>query len=269
MFEQVKQEYERRGWLTPAIWSPLTSDIELWHRLRLFFEIGACLRRIPTPIETLRVLDIGCGVGRSTRAWVEFGILPEHLVGVDFQGTAIDYAVKLNPAIEFKRVTALQDIAELGTFDVVCQCTVFSSINEPSERSALAETMSRCTRDEGYIFWWDLKHANSFAGGDRLLPERLFDRMAVVYSADVPLHWEPHHCVRPFPGLRRVTPILDLARHPPTHEALLFQKIFAGSDGETGHSNGSAHAARERRGVARKIDFRRASTARNASSDVA
>lgn len=201
MFEQVIKDYSH---VTPATWSPLTSDTELWHRLRLFSEMSQALKLVSKPIETLRVLDVGCGAGRSTRALLEFGILPENLTGVDIREEDIEYSSHMNPAINFKLVSSLQDIKELGDFDLCCQCTVFSSIKDPQERLHLAEAITSAVKPGGHLFWWDRRYANDFAGGDRFLPEEYFKSMQIVYKAEVPLQWEARNCIRPLRGVGRL-----------------------------------------------------------------
>src|SRR5262245_3166039 len=88
-------------------WSPLVSDVELLHRLRLLDVMCRALRLIPHPVATLRVLDVGCGVGRSTRMLVDLGVRPENLLGVDLRPEALGYAQKLNPAVRYRALSTL------------------------------------------------------------------------------------------------------------------------------------------------------------------
>ena len=67
MFEGVRQEYRQVEPDGVDRWNPLFMETELWHRLRLFAEMREVLVRIGQPVEQCRILDVGCGVGRSTR----------------------------------------------------------------------------------------------------------------------------------------------------------------------------------------------------------
>jgi SAM-dependent methyltransferase len=53
------------------------------------------------PADTVRVVDVGCGNGRSTRALLEFGVRPQNVVGLDLRMSAIEYARTVNPAIAY------------------------------------------------------------------------------------------------------------------------------------------------------------------------
>jgi SAM-dependent methyltransferase len=179
-FNTVIAEYAQRE--PPGIdtWNPLGDDVELWHRVRLFLALALALRQILTPIGRMRVLDVGCGVGRSTRALLEFGARPENLLGIDLRPSAISYAQDLNPGIPFKAVKNFDDWPGGGLFDLCIQCTVFSSVNGTQNRVAIAQMMERSVTEGGYIFWWDLIRANDFAGGNLIDPRGLFQGSATV-----------------------------------------------------------------------------------------
>ena len=78
-------------------WSPLRIEEEMWHRARLLIEMCRCPRSIPRSIETLKVLDVGCGIGRSSRMMVDIGVRPENLLGIDVRESAINDARRWNP----------------------------------------------------------------------------------------------------------------------------------------------------------------------------
>ncbi|HXJ77867.1 MAG TPA: class I SAM-dependent methyltransferase, partial [Candidatus Methylomirabilis sp.] len=146
-------------------WSPLASDIELLHRLRLMDAMCRALRLIPYPVATLKVLDVGCGVGRSTRMLMDLGIRPENLLGVDIRPEALTYAQQLNPAVRYRTLSTLEDWPT-ESFELAVQCTVFGSIPMGHARSRTARLMEQSVGKGGYVFWWDGIRANDFAGGD-------------------------------------------------------------------------------------------------------
>lgn len=162
MFEDLLTEYERLEPTGTDAWNPLHDDHELWHRVRLFIALGWALKQIPISIEKLKVLDVGCGVGRSTRTLLEFGVMPKNILGIDLRSSAISYAQSLNPGISFQMVRRLEDWPSPGTFDLVMQCTVFTSILGMERRISVAEQMEKSVHDEGYIFWWDGQWAANF-----------------------------------------------------------------------------------------------------------
>lgn len=203
-------------------WSPLHSNLELWHRARLMVEACHALRRIPKPIDAIKALDVGCGVGRSSRLLVDLGVKPENLLGIDFRESAIAFARQQNTAIRFRSVSGLDDWPD-ETFDLVVQCTVFSSIPSPSFRVQTAALMERSVGKDGYVLWWDLLKANPFAGGDPLNPIDLFGTRELLYSRRVPLQPQVEESLRLLRGLSRLlTFLVNRCGHEPTHMMALF-----------------------------------------------
>ena len=180
MFEDLIKEYAIREPQGTDTWNPLRNELELWHRVKLFITFKSVLEQLDLPISEIRALDVGCGVGRSTRALLEFGLSPENLVGIDLRASAISRASYVNPAIDFRVVEGLNDWPAIGSFDLCMQCTVFGSIRGLESRLALAEMMEKAVRNNGYIFWWDSILANRFAGGDLIDPRSLFRNCKVV-----------------------------------------------------------------------------------------
>jgi SAM-dependent methyltransferase len=168
-------------------WNPLHSDFELAYRLSLSYVLTQCLRLCQLPIADLRVLDVGCGNGRSTRAYIDLGLRPDQLVGIDLRSDAIGLARRLNPAIEFRDcdVTAL---SERDTFTWIQAATVHSSIETHQSRRELVEAMTRLVAPGGYLFYFDLWRANGFAGYDVIDVDRLHSGLEIVWSTSVRAH---------------------------------------------------------------------------------
>src|SRR5215472_1552857 len=123
----IYESYSRREPGGTEGWSPIQIDEEMWHRIRLLMELCRCLRLIPDPIAKLRVLDVGCGTGRSSRLLVEVGVEPQNLVAIDFRETAIATAMVTNPAVRFRHIASLAEWPQ-ESFVLVVQSTAFSSI---------------------------------------------------------------------------------------------------------------------------------------------
>jgi len=137
--------------------------------------------------KSLNVLDVGCGVGRSTRLLLEFGVSPENIVGIDIRESAIELARRLNPGIEYICINRENDWPRLGRFDLCMQCTVFGSIKGRESRSYVADKMQTAIHGQGHIFWWDGIYANDFAGRDELDASSLFPRMRAELVRYLPL----------------------------------------------------------------------------------
>jgi SAM-dependent methyltransferase len=198
-------------------WSPVQNDEEMWHRVRLIIELCRCLRLIPDPIANLRVLDVGCGVGRSSRLLVDLGIEPQNLVAIDFRESAIADARRKNPAIRFQFIPSLLKWPR-EKFDLVVQSTAFSSLPGSQLRNETAHLMERSIRKGGYIFWWDLLHAHRFADGGRLEPKSLFPSMQLIRERQVSLRPDLNDTLRSLRGAGKwISSVLRPLGHPPTH----------------------------------------------------
>lgn len=203
-------------------WNPVSDEVELWHRARLLLEACRLLRRLPRPLRELRVLDVGCGVGRSSRLLVDLGVQPALLTATDLRPEALELARASNPLVDWRLVGGLADWP-VDAFDLVVQCTVFSSIPGAEARAATAALMDRSAGPDGHILWWDSRTANAFAGGDQLDPRTLFpDRQLLAWRL-VPMLPEPGEALRPLRGLRSaVAAALAPLGHHRTHCAALF-----------------------------------------------
>jgi SAM-dependent methyltransferase len=229
MFEGVIQEYAQ---LEPAgvdVWNILYNQHQYWHRYRLMAEVKKALQKINLPEKKITVLDVGCGVGRSSRMLLELGLLPKNITGIDIREDAIRYAKSVNSNINFLHVENFDKWPDVERFDLIMQCTAFSSINSIEERIALAQQMQKYTSDNSHIFWWDLVKANSFAGADKLDPDSYFSKSKTkIFERKTSLRPTVMEAIRYFDKI-------DLGKHhyqintlfglfsPLTHKSILYK----------------------------------------------
>ena len=223
MFEDLLSQYDTLEPSGADTWNPLRNELELWHRTRLLVELAAALKALPGPLDKIRVLDVGCGVGRSTRLLLEFGLRPENLVGIDVRPSAIEHARRLNPAIPFRTVKGFDDWPVNSEFDLCMQCTVFSSIPGAERRELTARMMTKAVGNQGFIFWWDRLRANDFAGNDPLDPVSFFAGWRLLSLRRVSLWPCVEESLRPLRGLRNVfVSLFGRLGYPRTHVAAVF-----------------------------------------------
>jgi SAM-dependent methyltransferase len=153
-----------------------------------------------------KILEIGCGDGIWLGDFIKWGAEPGNLTGLDLLPGAPAAARANLPA----RVSLIQaDGAYLplaaGTFDLVLQSTVFTSILDPLMKQSVAREMLRVLKPQGLILWYDY-HLNNPANPD----------VRGVKKAEI-------H--RLFPGcditLRRLTLAPPIARRLAPHSFLL------------------------------------------------
>jgi ubiquinone/menaquinone biosynthesis C-methylase UbiE len=107
-------------------------------------------------LEGKRILEIGCGTGYLLRAFLQWGAYPENVFGIDLLQERIDQARKLCPQgvrLECGNAVAL-DFPD-GSFDIVMQSVVFSSILDSEMRQQIAAEMLRVLRPGSFVLWYD------------------------------------------------------------------------------------------------------------------
>lgn len=189
MFASLREEYRARYHPGPELWNPLHSEQELWHRIRLFEALRWGLRHLAIDVKNARVLDVGCGMGQSTRMLLEFGVQPPNVLGIDLLDGFASYAQTLNPALRIGVVGDVETWPSPGQFDLCMQCTAFSSIKEADARRVTAAHMEDMIVEGGRLFWWDSLRTQPFAGGAALDPRELFKRSRLIGYREV--------CLRP------------------------------------------------------------------------
>jgi SAM-dependent methyltransferase len=107
-------------------------------------------------LESMRILDVGCGTGGWLRDFVTWGARPENCVGVDLLPDRIAEARERCPsAMTFYCASAHRLEFPDGSFDLVLQSVLFSSILELALKQQVAREMLRVLRPSGAIVWYD------------------------------------------------------------------------------------------------------------------
>jgi SAM-dependent methyltransferase len=137
-------------------WHPLNA-ISVAYRQQLERALVDVLRTYDRPLESVEMLDVGCGAGGVLRLLVELGCRPDRVHGIDLLEERVRRARHFNQEIGVLVADAsvglpLRDSA----FDIVTQFVVFSSIPTPAARATVAAEMSRVVRPGGHILWYDM-----------------------------------------------------------------------------------------------------------------
>lgn len=164
--DRIKEAYKQRdGGICSSVWKR-----DIYHPRhpmgRLFYEhnynaLVTALNHLDVHLENSTVLDVGCGEGAWLRLLVELGAKPDNLSGIDLSEGRIQTARQHNPAIHLTTSDGERISFPSGSFDIVMQVVVFSSIIEQNLARALLAEMLRVTRPGGYIFWIDHKKSHS------------------------------------------------------------------------------------------------------------
>ncbi|MBM4016446.1 MAG: glycosyltransferase [Planctomycetes bacterium] len=161
----------------------------------------------------LRVLDLGAGDRNLATALAAHGAPRCQIIACDL------LAERLAAGGAAWRVAA--DSRQLpfadGTFDVVVQCTMLSSVPAAAARRVIASEMTRVCRDDGLVLSYDARIRNPFNRQVRPLARdehaALFPGRAIAFERLTPLPPLARRLPRWFPRLARCAPLclFDLA----------------------------------------------------------
>jgi ubiquinone/menaquinone biosynthesis C-methylase UbiE len=113
------------------------------------------------PLNTKKILEVGCGSGYWLREFIKWGARPENITGIDLLDHRIAEARQLCPAaVDVRCGSAAQLALPDAIFDVVIQSTVFTSILDAEMKQQIASEMLRVVKSDGLIVWYDY-HVNN------------------------------------------------------------------------------------------------------------
>ncbi|HEU5018869.1 MAG TPA: class I SAM-dependent methyltransferase [Pseudolabrys sp.] len=115
-----------------------------------------------TSLRDLTILDVGCGRGTRFIDWMRWGALPSSIYGIDLLEPFIKEARQNVPGSHVAVGAADHLPFPAGSFDLVVQSTVFTSILDPSLKEAVASEMARILRPNGFILWYDFRYPSFF-----------------------------------------------------------------------------------------------------------
>ena len=102
------------------------------------------------PVSGKRVLEVGCGSGN----WLEM-LSGAELAGIELDPERAALAASRFPGADIRAGDASRLPWASGSFDLVLQSTVFSSILDPGMRRAVASEMLRVLAPGGAVLWYD------------------------------------------------------------------------------------------------------------------
>lgn len=179
--QAILERYDRRS----ATYDPLDPWVYMTKQELERAYIRWLRRDAPAPPDRLRLLEVGCGGGGNFLLWLRLGLTPSNLVGSELQEPLAREARRRLPAdIRILEGDSLDLAFEPGTFDVVLQSLVFSSILDDAFQAALARRMWQLVRPGGGVLWYDFVYDNPANPDVRGVPVRrvreLFPEAAIV-----------------------------------------------------------------------------------------
>ncbi len=108
----------------------------------------------------LRILDVGCGRGATLRQLLDYDAEPERLFGIDLLEDRVHDARCLSPNLHFVCGDAAQLPFPDGSFDLVLQFTLFTSVLDDAFKRAIAGEIRRVLAPGGRLLWYDFAYDN-------------------------------------------------------------------------------------------------------------
>lgn len=188
------------------------------------------LNTLDIDLEEVKVLDVGCGYGGWLRHLVELGASPDALTGIDLSASRIEFARQQHPGIRW----SVHDGERLpfpdGSFGLVLQTVVFSSVLDEGVRLMLASEMERVLEPGGWVLWMDVRHGSpgKLQGFQQTQASAYFPSCTVAYARPA----DPHlfRLFHPRPWLAKALYLLFRGKHD-----AWFMMLRKGS---WGHANG-------------------------------
>ena len=158
---RIRAEYRRRG-------QEIANDFYGWERPVNHFLFAqtarVCIRSLARegmyPLNGKKVLDVGCGSGTWLLEFAQWGADPADMAGIDLDESRISRARTRLPVSDLQVGNAARQPWPNGTFDVVSQFTVFSSVLSASLRERMAAELLRVVKPGGILLWYDLRVPN-------------------------------------------------------------------------------------------------------------
>ena len=139
---------DRYSPLRPEVWQTLQE------RQRAL--LGLFARHGCTRLDTLRLVEVGCGGGGNLLELLQWGFEPQHLVGIELLPDRHAQArARLPQATELWLGDAAEAPIAAGSQDLALQSTVFSSLLDDAFQQRLADAMWRWLKPGGAVLWYD------------------------------------------------------------------------------------------------------------------
>ena len=156
--QRIAEVYGDRERILPAGYYALSRPANLYRTQRRERATLSLLARWGLDdLAGLRICEVGCGAGAELLRLASWGARPENLSGVDLLADRIAGAQALLPAATLEVKDARSTSFADGSFDLVMQLTLFSSVLDPEIRLAIAHEMRRILKPGGKILWYDMR----------------------------------------------------------------------------------------------------------------
>lgn len=159
--ERIRLQYAARAReIPPGFYDSNRSENQFLHAGAARACAALLLSAGAFPLDRAQILDVGCGQGQWLLEFLRWGATVAKLHGIDLLPERIVQARERLAGAELRSGDARQLPWGPGTFDLVSQFTVFSSVLDREVQQQMAREMLRVLRPGGRILWYDMRRSN-------------------------------------------------------------------------------------------------------------
>lgn len=159
--ERLRNAYEHRSRSVPADRYSRTNPGHLFALHEREVTMAAMLRADGLrSLAGLRILDVGCGRGATLRQYLEYEADPSRLWGIDLFPPFVEQARSASPGLQIICGSASRLPFHEGSFDLVSQFMLFTSVLDDEVKHRTAEEMRRVLVPGGRMLWYDFAFDN-------------------------------------------------------------------------------------------------------------
>lgn len=159
--DRIRTEYQRRERELPQDFYALHRPANLFLKQGQERAFSKALRIAGmVPLADRRILEIGCGRGQWLATFEAFDAQRENLAGIELDEARAEFCARRFAGADIRLGDASQLPWATGSFDIVLQSTVFTSILDAQMKAEIAREMLRVLKPDGSILWYDFMFNN-------------------------------------------------------------------------------------------------------------
>jgi ubiquinone/menaquinone biosynthesis C-methylase UbiE len=159
--DRILHEYERRAREIPADFYALSHPANLFsYHGQQRAVLSALERSRMIPLDSRRILDIGCGHGQWLSHFETLQARRDKLAAIELDPRRAAASQERFPGADIRVGDATHLPWPNEEFDIVTQSTVFTSILDGPTRAVVAAEMLRVLKPAGHIVWYDFLFDN-------------------------------------------------------------------------------------------------------------
>lgn len=159
--DRIAERYERRKGQPGGRYVRLNQDVLASSQERQRSLVSLLAARGIHDLAGLDIIEVGCGTGSNLVELMFLGAQPERLAGNELLPDRLDVARgRLPQSVRLFAGNAAALEIEPGSFDIVFQSVVFSSVLDETLQRRLADAMWRWVKPGGGVLWYDFVYDN-------------------------------------------------------------------------------------------------------------